>query len=79
MVLSGLFHLYELVQACTSLYKLKKVSCKFTDDWALQRRGVPFRSEPRGSEVTIPVTRRIPNTHTVLEYYLDSLKPLNNS
>jgi hypothetical protein len=31
MVLSGLFHLYELVQACTSLYKLKKVSCKFTD------------------------------------------------
>jgi hypothetical protein len=33
MVLSGLFHLYELVRARTSLYtgKLKKVLCKFTD------------------------------------------------
>jgi hypothetical protein len=31
MVLSGLFRLYELVQARTSLYKLKKVLCKFTD------------------------------------------------
>jgi hypothetical protein len=32
MVLSGLFRLYELVQARTSLYKLKKVLCKFTDE-----------------------------------------------
>jgi hypothetical protein len=45
MVLSGLFHLYELVQACTSLYKLKKVSCKFTDDYQNQNHGLAVTQE----------------------------------
>jgi hypothetical protein len=32
LALSSLFHLLKLAQACTSLYKLKKVLCMFTDD-----------------------------------------------
>jgi hypothetical protein len=31
LALSSLFHLLKLEQACTSLYKLKKVLCMFTD------------------------------------------------
>ena len=40
MVLSELFVLYKLAQACTSLYKLKKVLCMFTDASPSQKDAV---------------------------------------